>query len=223
MEKRAIKVIITGSTGMVGEGVLHECLNDPRVASITLLNRRSAGVVHPKVKEVLVTDLFALTGDEEDLRGADACFYCLGVTSVGKSETEYTRLTHELTLKIAEPLLRLNPGMTFIYISAKGADNSEKGKTMWARVKGRTENDLMRMEFFHYYVFRPFLLTPTKGLHNTHSFYYYISWLFPLARKIYPAGFCTLKELALAMIGVSYQGYASRVITPVDMVKLSRL
>ena len=222
MEPKSINVIITGATGMVGEGVLHECLNDPKIASITLINRRSTGVVHPKVKEVLLTDLFSFTGYEPGLDNANACFYCLGVTSIGKSEEEYTKLTYDLTLKIATPLLKLNPGITFCYVSAKGTDNSEKGKTMWARVKGRTENDLAKMGFRQFYAFRPFMLTPTKGLQNTHGFYNYISWLFPLGRMAYPEGFCTLKELALAMIKVGYQGYAKKVITPTDMVKLAK-
>ena len=219
----AINVIITGATGMVGEGVLHECLTDPRIATITLLNRRSAGVVHPKVKEVLVTDLFAFTGDEPGLSGADACLFCLGATSIGKSEEEYTRLTYDLTLAIAKPLLKLNPGMTFCYVSAKGTDNSVSGKTMWARVKGRTENALSKMGFRQYFSFRPFLLTPTKGLAHTHGFYQYITWLFPLGRMVYPEGFCTLRELALAMIQVGYQGYGKPIITPTDMVKLAKL
>ncbi|HEY4061274.1 MAG TPA: epimerase [Puia sp.] len=221
METKSINVIITGATGMVGEGVLHECLNDPRIASITLLNRRSAGIIHPKVKEILLTDLFTLTDKEPGLNNADACFYCLGVTSVGKSEEEYTQLTYDLTLKIAKPLLQHNPGITFCYVSAKGTDNSEKGKTMWARVKGKTENALAGMDFGQFFAFRPFLLTPTKGLRNTHGFYKYITWLFPLGRKLYPEGFCTLRELALAMIHVGYQGYDKKVITPTDMVKLA--
>jgi uncharacterized protein YbjT (DUF2867 family) len=222
METKSINVIITGATGMVGEGVLHECLNDPRIASITLLNRRSAGIIHPKVKEILLTDLFTLTDNEPGLNNADACFYCLGVTSVGKSEEEYTQLTYDLTLKIAKPLLQHNPGITFCYVSAKGTDNSEKGKTMWARVKGKTENALAGMGFGQFFAFRPFLLTPTKGLRNTHGFYKYITWVFPLGRKLYPEGFCTLRELTLAMIHVGYQGYDKKVITPTDMVKLAR-
>ncbi len=222
METKSINVIITGATGMVGEGVLHECLNNPKIASITLLNRRSTGVVHPKVKEVLLNDLFEFTGNEQGLNNMDACFYCLGVTSIGKSEEEYTKLTYDLTLKIAKPLLQLNPGITFCYVTAKGTDNSEKGKTMWARVKGRTENDLAEMGFKHFFAFRPFMLTPTKGLRNTHGFYHYISWLFPLGRIIYPEGFCTLKELALAMIQVGYGGYGKKIITPTDMAKLAK-
>lgn len=222
METKPIKVLITGATGMVGEGVLHECLNDPQIASITLLNRRSTGVVHPKVKEVLLTDLFAFTGNEQGLKKVDACFYCLGVTSIGKSEEEYARLTYNLTLQIAKPLLQHNPEMTFCYVTAKGTDNSEQGETMWARVKGKTENELAKMGFRQFFAFRPFMLTPTKGLRNTHGFYNYISWLFPLGRIVYPEGFCTLKELALAMIHVGYQGYAKQVITPTDMAKLAK-
>ncbi len=222
METKSINVIITGATGMVGEGVLHECLNDPRIAAITLLNRRSAGVVHPKVKEVLLNDLFAFTGNEPGLNDIDACFYCLGVTSIGKNEEEYAKLTYDLTLKIAKTLLHLNPKITFCYVTAKGTDNSEHGKTMWARVKGRTENELTKMGFRQFFTFRPFMLTPTKGLRNSHGFYKYISWLFPLGRLVYPEGFCTLKELALAMIQVGYKGYGKKIITPPDMVKLAK-
>jgi hypothetical protein len=223
METKSINVIITGSTGMVGEGVLHECLTDPRIASITLLSRRSAGIVHAKIKEVLVDDLYRLTGEEAGLSNADACFYCLGVTSVGKNEEEYSRLTYDLTLKIAVSLFKRNPKMTFCYVSAKGTDNSEKGDTMWARVKGKTENDLNKIGFKGFYAFRPFLLTPTRGLRNTHSFYLYISWLFPLGKNIYPEGFCTLKELALAMIYAGCSGYTKTVVTPIVMVTLARL
>ena len=219
MQTKSINVIITGATGMVGEGVLHECLKDPKIASITLLTRRSTGVVHPKVTEVLLTDLFAFTGNEPGLNNADACFYCLGATSIGKSEEAYTKLTHDLTLKIARPLLQLNPDITFCYVSAKGTG----GKTMWARVKGRTENDLAKMGFRQFFAFRPFMLTPTKGLRNTHGFYNYISWLFPLGRMVYPEGFCTLRELALAMIQVGYQGYSKKIITPTDMVNIQKL
>ena len=222
METKSINVIITGATGMVGEGGLHECINDARIASVTLITRHSTGVVHPKIKEVLLTDLFVFTGNEPGLNNLDACFYCLGVTSIGKSEEEYTKLTYELTLKIAKPLLQLNPQMTFCYVTAKGTDNSEQGKTMWARVKGKTENKLAKMGFRHFFAFRPFMLTPTKELRNTHGFYKYISWLFPLGRIIYPEGFCTLRELALAMIKVGYQGYGKEIITPTDMVKLAR-
>jgi len=222
MEIKPINVLITGATGMVGEGVLHECLNDPWIASVILLNRRSTGITHPKVTEIIISDLFAFKGNEPELNGIDACFYCLGTTSIGKSEEDYTHLTYELTLKIARRLLQLNARMTLCYVTAKGTDNSEQGKTMWARVKGKTENELAKMGFEQFFAFRPFMLTPTKGLRNSHGFYKYISWLFPLGKIIYPEGFCTLRELALAMIRVSYRGYSKMIITPTDMVKLSR-
>jgi uncharacterized protein YbjT (DUF2867 family) len=222
METKAINVVITGATGMVGEGVLHECLNNPLIASITLLTRRPMGLKHPKVKEILLADFLSLTANGPGLKNVDACFYCLGTTSIGKTEEEYTTITHDLTLEIARIVLLTNPGTTFCYVTAKGTDNSEKGKTMWARVKGRTENDLGQMGFRHFYAFRPFMLTPTKSLQNTHRFYKYISWLFPLGRLVYPEGFCTLKELALAMIQVGYHGYTKKIITPPDMVKLSK-
>lgn len=214
-----MKVIITGATGMVGEGVLHECLNDPRIASVTLITRRSTGVIHPKITEVSLP----FTGNEPGLADADACFYCLGTTSIGKSEEEYTQLTHDLTFTIANPLLKLNPVITFCYVSAKGADNSRKGKSMWARVKGRTENDLAKVGFKQLYLFRPFMLSPTKGLKNTHGFYKYIRWLFPLGRMVYPEGFCTLKELALAMIQVAYEGYNKKIVTSTDIIKLKNI
>jgi uncharacterized protein YbjT (DUF2867 family) len=219
---KPINILITGTTGMVGEGVLNQCLNDPRVASIVLLNRRSAHINNPKVTEILLDDLFSFTGNEPGLILFDACFYCLGTTSIGKTEEEYAKLTHDLTLKIAELLLQHNPEMTFCYVTAKGTDNTEQGKTMWARVKGKTENELAKMGFKHFFAFRPFMLTPTKGLRNTHGFYKYISWLFPVGRIVYPEGFCTLKELALAMIKAGYQGYAKKIITPTDMVKLAK-
>jgi hypothetical protein len=222
METKPINVLITGATGMVGEGVLHECLNDPRIASITLLSRRSAGITHPKVKELLMDDLFAFTGNEPGLSGLDACFYCLGTTSIGQSEESYTCLTYTLTLKIAQPLQQLNPAMIFCYVTAKGTGNSKKGKTMWAKVKGKTENELGNMGFRQFFAFRPFMLTPTKGLRNTHRFYRYIIWLFPLGKMVYPEGFCTLRELALAMIHVGFQGYDKRIITPTDMVRLAK-
>lgn len=222
MKSRPINIIITGATGMVGEGVLHECLNDPGIASITLLSRRRTHVTHPKVKEILLTDLAAMPIDQPALANADTCFYCLGTTSIGKTEKEYTEVTYDLTMTIATSLLTRNPGMTFCYVSAKGSDNSEKGKTMWARVKGRTENDLARIGFNQLYIFRPFMLTPIRGLQHTHAFYKYISWFFPFGRLVYPEAFCTLKELTLAMIRVADRGYGKKIITPTDMVKLAR-
>ena len=222
MKSKRINVIVTGATGMVGEGVLHKCLSDPRIASIILLTRRSTHVNHPRVKEMLLGDLSAMPLNQPDLANVDACFYCLGITSIKKTEEKYTEVTHDLTLTIAQSLITRNPGMTFCYISAKGSDNSEQGKTMWARVKGRTENDLAKIGFKQLYIFRPFMLTPIRGLQHSHGFYKYISWLFPFGRLVYPDAFCTLQELALAMIQVADRGYGKKIITPTDMVKIAR-
>ena len=161
-----IKAIITGTTGMVGEGVLHECLNHPDVESVLVINRRSCNVQHPKLKEIIHTDFYNLTKIEDQLSGFNACFFCLGTTSVGKSEEVYTHITFDLTKAFADTLLKLNPDMTFCYVSGSGTDSTEKGKIMWARIKGRTENYLIKI-FDKAYMFRPALIGPTKGLKNT--------------------------------------------------------
>jgi uncharacterized protein YbjT (DUF2867 family) len=217
-----LKVILTGASGMVGEGVLIECLQDNRVESVLTLNRKSLGIMHPKLKEVVLQDLYDLSSVETNLAGYTTCFYCLGTTSVGKTEEQYSIVTNMLTMMVATTLCRLNPSMVFCYISAAGADNTEHGKTMWARVKGKTENELKELPFNHVYAFRPFLLTPNRGSKKTHGFYKYISWFFPLGRLLFPNGFCTLKELGLSMITVGFQGFSKMIVKPKDMVKLAK-
>src|ERR1700694_5397273 len=145
MNTKAIRAVITGSTGMVGEGVLHECLQHPDVAAILVINRKPCGIVHPKLQEILHQDFFNLTPVEQALTGFNACFFCLGVSSVGMKAEKYYNLTYTLTLHAGETLSRLNPGMTFCYISGAGTDSTEKGRSRWARVKGKTENDLMKL------------------------------------------------------------------------------
>jgi hypothetical protein len=148
-------------------------------------------------------------------------FFCLGVTSVGKKADEYYKLTYTLTMHMGETLAKLNPDMTFCYISGAGTDSAEKGKG-WAAVKGKTENDLMKLPFKDVYAFRPGFIKPIKGLSNTHSFYKYIGWLFPIGRTIYPSGFCTLQELGAAMIHVAKQPYAKKVIEGKDIIALAQ-
>jgi putative NADH-flavin reductase len=154
-----IKAIITGATGMVGEGVLHECLNHPDVESVLIINRKPYGLKHEKLKEIIHKDFFDLTLIEDQLSGYNACFFCAGVTSLGKKEEEYKRLTYNLTMNFAETLVKVNgeksKEITFCYVSGTGTDSTEKGKTMWARVKGKTENDLMKLPFKNAYAFRP--------------------------------------------------------------------
>ena len=166
-----IKAIITGATGMVGEGVLYECLNHPDVESVLVINRRSCHTIHPKLKEIIHENFFNFSSIEEQLSGYNACFFCLGVSSVGMNEEKYTKVTYDLTLGFAGTLARLNPEMTFCYVSGAATDSSEKGKMMWARVKGKTENDLMKLPFKRAYMFRPGFMQPTKGLKNANKMY----------------------------------------------------
>lgn len=218
----ALKVIITGATGMVGEGILHECLKHPNVTAVLIINRRSCGITHPKLKEVIHADFFDLHAIEEHLKGYNACFFCLGISSIGMQEKEYHRLTYTLTLHMAKLLSEFDPTLTFCYVSDVGTDSSEKGNSMWARVKGKTENDLLKLPFKQVFAFRPGFIKPTKGLKNAHSFYRYVNWLFPIGRVLYPNGFCTLEELGKAMINAARHGYTHRIIEGKDIISLSK-
>jgi hypothetical protein len=200
MNKTPIRAIITGTTGMVGEGVLHECLQNPQVETVLVINRKPCGVTHAKLKEVIHPDFFNVAPIQDQLKGYNACFFCLGVSSVGMKADVYYKMTYTLTLHIAETLSKLNSDMTFCYISGAGTDSTEKGRSGWARVKGKTENDIMKLPFKKAFAFRPGFIKPIPGLNNAHKFYRYINWLFPIGRSLFPAGFCTLEELGLAMI-----------------------
>jgi len=217
-----IRTIITGTTGMVGEGVLHECLLDPRVEAVLVINRKASGVFHPKLKEIIHTDFFNLSTIENEFSGYNTCLFCLGVSSIGMKAEEYYRLTYTLTMRFGEILSKLNPGMTFCYISGAGTDSREKSSG-WASVKGKTENDLMKLPFKRVFAFRPGFIKPTPGLSKTHSYYKYITWFFPLGRSLYPKGFCTLKELGKAMIRVADAGYDKKVIEGKEIIKLAGL
>jgi nucleoside-diphosphate-sugar epimerase len=217
----SIRVIITGATGMVGEGVLHECLHHHEVEKILVINRRSCEVSHPKLKEIIHGNFFDIETLSQELEGYDACFFCLGVTSIGKKEEEYFRLTYTLTMHAAEMLARLNPAMVFCYISGAGTDSTEKGRSMWARVKGKTENDLMKLPFKRVYAFRPAFLYPTRGLKNAHGFYAVFTLLYPALRRLIPGYVSTLKELGLAMINVVTVGYDKPVLEVKDIVRLA--
>jgi nucleoside-diphosphate-sugar epimerase len=147
MSTLKLRVIVTGATGMVGEGVMHECLQNDAVESVLVINRKPCGVSHPKLKEIIHADFFNLSPVENQLAGYNACFFCLGVSSVGMKEPEYYRMTYTLTMNFAETVLKQNSGMSFCYISGASTDSTEKGRMMWARVKGKTENDLLRLRF----------------------------------------------------------------------------
>ncbi len=217
MSDKNIKVIITGATGMVGEGVLHEALLHPKIEAVLVVNRKPCGVVHPKLKEVICPDFFDLKPIEEQLKGYDACFFCLGVSSVGMKEPEYYKLTYTLTLGFAETLAQLNPDIIFEYISGAATDSSEKGRSMWARVKGKTENDLAKLPFKKEYNFRPGYMHPTPGLKNTNKYYKYITWLYPILKAIAPNTVSSLKEMGLAMINAALLGYERQILEVKDI------
>ena len=217
-----IRVIIAGATGMVGEGVLHECLQHEAVENILVINRKTCGVANPKLKEIIHADFFDFSGIEDQLTGYNACFFCLGVSSIGMKEPEYYKLPYSLTMNVAEVLARQNKDMTFCYISGASTDSSEKGKVMWARVKGKTENDVMKLPFKQAYNFRPGYMQPTNGLKNTLGFYKFVSWLYPLLRRLMPKSVSTLKELGLAIIEATNKGYPKNILEVKDIVLLAK-
>ena len=217
-----IKAIITGVTGMVGEGVLHECLQHDDVESVLVINRKPCNVSHPKLKEIFHGDFYKLSAIENQLAGYNSCLFCLGVSSVGMKEPEFYRLTYTLTMNFAETVLKQNPEMSFCYISGASTDSTEKGRMMWARVKGKTENDLMKLSFKAVYNFRPGVIEPTKGLKNTLKAYKYFGWLIPVIRLIAPYRIITLKQLGLAMINAMAKGYQKQVLEVKDIIALSK-
>jgi len=215
------KAIITGATGMVGEGVLLECLNHPDVEQVLVINRKPGGVSHPTLREIVHTIFFDLAPIESQLIGYNACFFCLGVSSVGMSKEEYKRITYDLTLNVGQLLAKLNPEMTFCYVTGAGTDSTEQGRVAWARVKGATENALMRL-FKQSYMFRPGFMKASSGQKNVKSYYKYLAWLYPIGRALYPAGFCTLQEVGRAMIKAVSKGYPKQILDVKDIVKLAK-
>ena len=219
-----LKVIITGATGMVGEGVLYECLHHPEVEKVLVITRKPSGYSHPKLTEIIHSDFSDITSLSDRLTGYNACYFCMGVTALGKKEPEYTKLTYTLTLNFAGTLATLNPGMTFCYISGAGTDSTEKGSTMWARVKGKTENDLVKLSFKQVFNFRPGGIIPFLPLKPTQTYYKmykYTKWIFSLMKMVTPQYVISLKELAAAMIQVSLTGYPTPTVEMKDMKVLA--
>lgn len=212
-----IRAIVTGTTGMVGEGVLLECLENPDVEAVLIINRRPLGMSHPKLKEIVHKDFYDISPIEEQLKGYNACYFCLGITSIGMKEPEYRRITYDLTMHVAEVLSRQNPGMTFCYVSGASTDSTEKGSTMWARVKGKTENDLRKLPFGQVFAFRPGFLKATDGQKNLLSWYKYLGWLYAVVKAIYPNGASTLTQLGRAMINVTKYGYDKSIVEVKDI------
>jgi uncharacterized protein YbjT (DUF2867 family) len=217
-------VLIFGATGMVGQGVLRECLLDHDVSVVQTVGRTATGVKHAKLREILHPDLTHYSEIEVELAGFDACFFCLGVSSAGMAEPEYERLTYGITMAAAETLSRLNPDMTFTYVSGAGTDSSEKGRTMWARVKGKTENALLRLPFKAAYMFRP---AGIQSLHGERSkttgyrtAYSLINPLIPLLRRIFPNYILTTEEIGRAMIRVAKRGAPKKILESSDIREL---
>jgi hypothetical protein len=220
-KKRSLNnVIITGSTGMVGEGVLIQCLNNPEVDSILVINRKPCGYVHAKLKEIVHQDFFNFKAIEDELKGYNACFFCLGISSVGVDNDTYYRMTYTLTMHVADTLVKLNDNMTFCYVSGSGTDIN--GRLNWQKVKGKTENELTKLPFNQVYHFRPGFIKPLKEQKFAHNFYKYINWMFPIGRKFFPNGFCTMTELGDAMINTLYYQSERRILEGKDIIKLAK-
>ncbi|HUX96187.1 MAG TPA: NAD-dependent epimerase/dehydratase family protein [Bacteroidales bacterium] len=216
-----IRAIITGSTGMVGEGVLEECLSHPDVEKVLVINRSSCGVNHPKLTEILHTNFLDITAIADQMTGYNACFFCLGVSSVGMKKADYHRLTYTLTMHIAEILANQNPGMTFCYVSGAGTDSTEKGRLYWARVKGKTENDLMKLAFKKAYAFRPGFMLPARDAKNAHGYYAFFRVLYPVLKFLLPNLVTTLQVVAAAMIKAVLISYEKPVLEVKDIIVLS--
>jgi hypothetical protein len=191
------------------------------IEQILVIGRKTCGVTHSKLKEILVNDFQYISSIENQLADYNACFFCLGVSSISMKEETYKKVTYTLTMNFASVLSKLNPEMTFCYISGAATDSTEKGRTMWARVKGKTENDLMKLPFKQVYNFRPGYMQPTKGMKNTLPYYQFISWFYPVLRFAFPKYVCTLKELGLAMINAVNKGYTKPILEVKDIVALS--
>jgi uncharacterized protein YbjT (DUF2867 family) len=221
-----MRVVLFGASGMVGQGVLRECLLDDEVGSVLSIGRSAIGRRHPKLQELLHENFLDYSDVEDKLAGFDACFFCLGVSSAGMSEERYTRVTYDIALAAARTLARLNPGMTFIYVSGMGTDGSEHGGSMWARVKGKTENDLLKLPFKAAYMFRPAVIVPLHGIKSKtmvyRIFYATLTPLLPLLKGRFPKYVTTTEQVGRAMIKVAKDGWPKPVLENSDINSASR-
>ena len=217
----AMNVLLFGATGMVGQGVLRECLLDPDVQSVLSVGRSQTGQRHPKLRELVHGDFLDFSALEQDMAGFDSCFFCLGVSSAGMSEERYQRVTYDITMAAARTLAKLNPDMTFIYVSGMGTDGSERGGVMWARVKGKTENALMKLPFKARYMFRPGFIQPLHRIRSKtrlyRAFYTITRPIYPVIRALFPRYVTTTEQLGRAMIKVAKQGAQKSVLENWDI------
>lgn len=220
-----MKVIITGATGMVGKGVLLECLDHPDVDEVLCISRRKLNIEHPKLKELIHLDFSEFESVSNKLEGFDACYACMGVSSAGMAEEKYTELTYTYTLALAKTLLKLNKEFTFTYISGQGTDSTEKGKSMWARVKGKTENDLLNLGFKQAFMFRPGGIIPKRGIEPSSKLYSilikYLGWLIHIIKYLAPNSIVDSTQIGKAMINITQKGYPNKIINPKDILLLA--
>lgn len=220
-----MNVLVFGASGMVGSGVVHECLDDDRVESVLVIGRSACGLAGEKLREILRDDFFDYSDIAADIAGHDACFFCLGVSSAGMSEADYHRLTFDLTVAAAQAVLAASPGVTFCYVSGQGTDSSEEGRFMWARVKGRTENHLLAMPFRQAFMFRPGFIQPLKGVRSKTKLYqalYNVSGpVLPLLRRFAPNAVTTTENVGRAMIEVALHGSSKRILETRDINRLA--
>jgi uncharacterized protein YbjT (DUF2867 family) len=219
-----MNVLLFGASGMVGQGVVRECLLDPEVTAVLSIVRSSTGQQHPKLREIVHKDFFDFSSIESELAGFDACFSCLGVSSAGMSEQNYRRITYDITLAAAQTLVKLNPNMTFIFVSGAGTDSSERGRMMWARVKGQTENALLRLPFKAAYMFRPGVIVPLHGI-KSRTMLYRVPYavlgpLLPLLKRLFPKYVTTTEKLGRAMLIAAKRGAPKPVLESADINKL---
>ena len=219
-----MRVILFGASGMVGQGVLRECLLDPEVTAVLSIVRSSTGQQHAKLREIVHKDFLDFSSIETELSGFDACFFCLGVSSAGMSEENYRRVTYDITLAAAQTLVKLNPNMTFVFISGAGTDSSERGRTMWARVKGQTENALLRLPFKAAYMFRPGVIVPLHGI-KSRTMLYRVPYavlgpILPLLKRLFPKYVTTTEKLGRAMLIAAKRGAPKPVLESSDINEL---
>jgi len=219
------KVIITGATGMVGKGVLLECLDHDAIDEVLVIGRNALDFKHPKLKELIHKDFTDFSGVHNQLTGYDGCFFCMGISSAGLKEEEYKKITFDYTMALAWALVEINPEMTFTYVSGQGTDSTEKGRIMWARVKGKTENDLLNLGFKQAFMFRPGTIIPLRGIKSRtkgYQFMYdYFMWLVKIIKVLAPNSVVNSTQVGLAMINSMLKGYDKKVLRPKDIIILS--
>ena len=220
-----IKVILTGATGMIGRGVLLECLDHESVDQVLTIGRNKVDIEHKKLKQIIHSDFSDFSSLKEELEGHEACYQCMGISAAGLSEEKYTKITYAYTFALSKTLIDINPDITMTYVSGEGTDSSEKGRSMWARVKGKTENDLLALGFKQAFMFRPGAIIPLRGIKSRTKLYQfvytYFMWLIKLVKTIAPNSVVNTTQIGLAMINATLYGYEKSILRPRDIIALA--